>query len=399
MKTKILAVSLVAATAAGLAFLPNHKPVGAGTRPPEVTILPVQQETPKIEVVFVLDTTSSMSGMIQTAKDKIWSIASTMAQADPAPEIRMGLIAFRDRGDDYITRTVDLSDDLDSMYATLMDFRAVGGGDGPESVNAALSDAINSIHWSDDQDTYRVVFLVGDAPPHMDYQNDVAYPATIALAREKGIVVNAIQCGRDQQTQTRWTHIAQLGGGEYFQVDQSGGGVAMATPYDAKLAELSAELDGTRLYYGDAEEKAARQRKVDAAEKLHSGASVASQARRAAFNASDSGHKNFVGEGELVDDVSSGLVDLFRMDEANLPAPLQAMAPEEREAVVKETAERRDALRQEIKELSAQRDAFMKDKIAEMGGAEDSLDHKIHDTVRGQAAAKGIHYEADAVGY
>ena len=84
-------------------------------------------QTPKIDVVFVLDTTGSMGGLIQTAKEKIWAIASTMASAQPTPELRIGLVAYRDRGDAYVTRVVDLSDDLDSVYATLMDFQADGG--------------------------------------------------------------------------------------------------------------------------------------------------------------------------------------------------------------------------------------------------------------------------------
>jgi len=43
----------------------------------------------RIEVVFVLDTTGSMGGLIQAAKEKIW-FATTMAQAEPAPEMKMG---------------------------------------------------------------------------------------------------------------------------------------------------------------------------------------------------------------------------------------------------------------------------------------------------------------------
>jgi uncharacterized protein YegL len=95
--------------------------------------------------VFVLDTTGSMGGLISTAKEKIWSIASTLAQAEQASEISMGLVAYRDRGDAYVTRIVDLDKDLDSMYAKLMDFAADGGGDGPEAVNEALAAAIHDI--------------------------------------------------------------------------------------------------------------------------------------------------------------------------------------------------------------------------------------------------------------
>jgi hypothetical protein len=58
-----------------------------------------------------------------------------------------------------------------------MDFRAEGGGDTPEAVNKALSDAINTISWSSDQNAYRTVFLVGDAPPK-EYQDEASYPQT-----------------------------------------------------------------------------------------------------------------------------------------------------------------------------------------------------------------------------
>ena len=67
-----------------------------------------------------------------------------MASAQQTPQIRIGLVAYRDRGDSYVTKVVDLSVDLDSIYATLMDFEADGGGDTPESVNKALYDAAHS---------------------------------------------------------------------------------------------------------------------------------------------------------------------------------------------------------------------------------------------------------------
>ncbi|BCU06183.1 hypothetical protein Atep_08600 [Allochromatium tepidum] len=58
------------------------------------------------------------------AKDKIWSIAATMAAAQPAPEIRLDLVAYRDRDDDYVTRVVDLTKDLDGLHAELMQLQA-----------------------------------------------------------------------------------------------------------------------------------------------------------------------------------------------------------------------------------------------------------------------------------
>jgi Mg-chelatase subunit ChlD len=389
MKSTLLLSSLFALTAAAVVFYPAAGSHSA-TATQHVSVLPAQR--PKVEVVFVLDTTGSMSGLIQAAKEKIWSIATTMTSAQPAPEIRMGLVAYRDRGDEYVTRVVDLSTDIDSMYAQLMDLQAAGGGDGPESVNQALDRAVNAMTWSRDPDTYRVIFLVGDAPPHMDYQDDVQYPQTLALAAHNGIIVNTIQCGDEAETRQRWQQIAALSQGSYFRVDQAGSAVAIATPFDAELAKLSAALDSTRLYYGSAAERQRFDRKLDATAKLHALASPASQARRAAFNASVSGEENFAGKGELISDVASGRVDLAAVDADLLPEPLQAVPAEERKRIVAESAAKRAELQQQIKLLAERRDEYAAAQVAAAGGAAGSLDDKILGAVREQAKEKGLVY-------
>ena len=392
--SKIIALALLVATATGVALFPTLQKAQATQA---AQVVPAQSH--RIEVVFVLDTTSSMSGLIQAAKEKIWSMATTMAGAQENPDIKMGLVAFRDRGDAYITRVFDLSEDLDSMYASLMDFRAQGGGDGPESVNQALYDAIHKVSWSNDSNVYRVVFLVGDAPPHMDYHNDVKYPVTLAAAAKKGIVVNAIQSGQHHYTRPAWQEIASLGHGEYFQVEDSGNAVAVATPFDEKLSRLAAELEDTRLYFGDAETKVAQKAKLDANARLRKELSAEALARRDTFNATASGKANLLGESELVDAITSGRVELDSIEEENLPASLQAMAPTEQMEVITEQAQRRDQLQQEIRKLSASRSNFIKEKVAAEGGADDSLDEKIYGAVKEQAAAAGLTYDSDSASY
>jgi Mg-chelatase subunit ChlD len=323
MKTKLLAIALFGLTLGSIVYYPQLMAKSIQIDPP------IQQHVnarPKIDVVFVLDTTGSMGDLIQTAKEKIWSVATTMASAQQAPEIRIGLVAYRDRGDAYVTKVVDLSADLDSVYATLMDFQAAGGGDGPESVNKALYDAVHSMSWSQQDQAYQVIFLVGDAPPHMDY-NEVRYPEIVAAARDKGIVINTIQCGDIPTTAGPWAQIASLSHGEFLQVEQAGSAVALNTPFDEEIARLSAQLDDTRLYYGTKEQKAKMNAKVAATEKLHAGLSVASRARRAEFNTSVGGRANLLGENELVAAVVEGTVALDELDEDALPEPLKAMAP------------------------------------------------------------------------
>ena len=389
MKTKILGIALFGLTLASVVYYPQlmAKSIHIDT--------PVQQHVTakaKVDVVFVLDTTGSMSGLIQTAKEKIWSIATTMASAQQAPEIRIGLVAYRDRGDAYVTKVVDLSADLDSVYATLMDFQADGGGDGPESVNKALYDAVHSMSWSEQEQAYQVIFLVGDAPPHMDY-NEVRYPEIVATALDKGIVVNTIQCGDMPTTVGPWSQIASLSHGEFFQVEQAGGAVALNTPFDEEIAELSAQLDDTRLYYGTEEEKEKMDSKVAATEKIHAGLTVASRARRAEFNASVGGRANLLGENELVAAVADGTVALEELDADALPEALKPMAPAEQKAYVAELSEKRETLQRQIRALSEDRGDYLAKKVDEAGGMKGSLDQKVYDAVKEQAGEAGLEYK------
>tara|TARA_R110001599_G_scaffold353459_1_gene592496 strand:- start:199211 stop:200404 length:1194 start_codon:yes stop_codon:yes gene_type:complete len=391
MKIKLLGATLFALTLAAVTVYPAmHRP-GSGVDPNAgATQTPVSN--PTIDVVFVLDTTGSMSGLIHTAKEKIWSIATTMTSSQQTPNMRIGLVGFRDRGDDYVTRVVDLSDDLDSVYAALMEFQAGGGGDGPESVNKALHDAVEHMSWSVDPTAYQVVFLVGDAPPHMDYPDEKQYPEILALAAQKGIVVNTIQCGQSAATLSSWQAIAGLGKGRFFQVEQAGSAVAYATPYDTKIAELSARLDDTRLYYGSIEQKTKMQGKVEATEKLREVASAASLARRGVFNASAGGKKNLLGDNELVDAVASGRVDLDSLDKEALPAALKPLPLEEQRAVIAQVAGERRALEREVQVLARKRDQYISQKVEADGGAEDSLDHQLYEAVSAQAAKAGLEY-------
>jgi Mg-chelatase subunit ChlD len=98
MKTKLIGLTLFALTIGAVIWYPT---INAKNIEQVVQIDPPPRllQKPIVDVVFVLDTTGSMSGLIDAAKEKIWSIASTMAAAQPTPEIRIGLVGYRDRGD------------------------------------------------------------------------------------------------------------------------------------------------------------------------------------------------------------------------------------------------------------------------------------------------------------
>src|SRR6267378_6675912 len=83
-----------------------------------------QARPPRVEVAFVLDTTGSMGGLIDGAKRRIWSIARRIGEGRPRPDLRIALVAYRDIGDAYVTRTYDFTGDMDEVFGHLSDFRA-----------------------------------------------------------------------------------------------------------------------------------------------------------------------------------------------------------------------------------------------------------------------------------
>src|SRR5215813_12310545 len=178
----------------------------------------------------------------------------------PAPQLRVGLVAYRDKGDAYVTKDFDLTTDLDEVFDHLMSFRAEGGGDDPEHVSKALWDAVHKMHWS--QDSMKMIFLVGDAPPHTDYDDGYDYHKIAKEAASRGILIHAIRCGGDPTTGQVWTQIAKLSGGTYASIDQTGGVVATTTPLDGHMADLGKKLADTAIIVGDEDARAHYKAKV-----------------------------------------------------------------------------------------------------------------------------------------
>lgn len=394
---KVIAISLltgatsVAVLANTLLSDPHLDTLQLQTTPGDITPVdfvpptsaPLAQDKPRIEVVFVLDTTSSMSNQIESAKQQIWSIATTLASGEPAPLIKMGLVGFRDRGDDYVTQVIPLSDDLDTLYARLMNFEALGGGDAPEDVNQALSDALTRMQWSQDASTYRTIFLVGDAPAHEDYADGPQWPDLAKLAKSQGIKLNTVLAGNDGAASAQFRQIASLAGGDYLTIGQNVATLT-ATPFDDQIAKLSSEMDDTRVFFGDVAERKALEAKSESTRKIYASAPAAALASRADYNASEAGLANFTAGKDLVDAYQKGSVELEALPAAVLPTELQAMSLSERQAELTKKAEKRKSLEKDLKALTEQRQAYL-DKNAKEDSAAGL--NPILETAKAQAEA------------
>lgn len=169
------------------------------------------QEPVRLDLLFLLDATGSMGDEIAQLKRSIDSIAARVdALGQPKPLTRYGMVVYRDRGDEFVTRTFDFTDDVKRFAGALEQVQAGGGGDGPESLNEALHEAVNGVNWRMDTHTVRLIFLVADAPPHLDYEQDYDYATLMPEAAAKGIKISAIAAsGLDPQGEYIYRQLAQ----------------------------------------------------------------------------------------------------------------------------------------------------------------------------------------------
>lgn len=392
MERKLISVAaLVLAFVVGIAFA-GFSFIGGSIEPVEVPDTPTEppaevrpsgQQT--LEMVFVLDTTGSMGGLLDAAKEKIWSIVNEVMQKQSSPAVRVGLVAYRDRGDEYVTQVVPITSDLDLVYTNLMQLRAAGGGDSPENVRRALAEAVKRAGWSPAKGGLaQVVFLVGDAPPQ-SYADEPDTLATAAEAVRKNMIVNTIQCGRDGETEQAWKKIAEAGQGKYFAIAQNGGVETISTPYDERLSQLGRELGETYMAYGDAELRAERMSAAPAAESVANTASNSARADRALNKAMN----RDAYMDDLLQDIERGKVQLKEVKSENLPEPLQKMSEADRAGEVGKRLDQRKKIRDEILSLSKQRNAHISAERARSGKS-GGFDAAVQAALGEQLARRGI---------
>ncbi len=341
---------------------------------------------PIVEVGFVLDTTGSMGPLIEGAKRKIWSIATTIVESNPDAEIRMGLVAYRDIGDEYVTKVFQLTTDIQDLYANLLELKARGGGDWPESVNEALHVAVTKLSWTQGPEARRIMFLVGDAPPHMDYAQDVKYPEVLRMARDRDITVNAVQAGGARDTERVWREIAQLGHGRYIPIPQDGGHlVVIETPFDIEIIELQNHINGTVIPYGPLRQRSSVEQKTR--QVAAAAPTVASDMAGylTKYSARTGGAEAITGRGDLVADVAAGRQRLSTVRDEDLPDSLRRLSAAERQALIDKQMAERKQLNGRLAELIKRRDQYVANarKKAPASPAS-SFDRVVEETLRTQ---------------
>ena len=209
-----------------------------------------------------------------------------------------------------------------------------------------------------DADALQMVFVAGNESAEQDPR--LTIQRATAAASRRGVVVNAIYCGADSNADARgWQRVATSTNGRYASIDQNAAAVAnVATPFDdgAHGTERRAQRHVHRV------RRRRRARPREPAEQ-DSNAAAMSPAAAASRTVSKAGAL-YRADWDLVGAVESGK-ELAAIPAAELPAELQALPPAEREAFVREKAERRQAYSSRVGELAAARSEYIAEQTRE----------------------------------
>lgn len=189
-----------------------------------------EQAGKQVDVMFVVDTTGSMSDELDYLKAELEHVMLRAGEELANASFRLSVNFYRDEGDEYVVRYFRFHDELSQAVENLRAQSANGGGDYPEAVDQALDNAVNGHAW--EEDAVKILFLVLDAPPHLNEETAASLHSTLAQAAAMGIrIIPVASSGVDEETEFLTRTAAALTGGTYtFLTDDSGVGNSHKAP-------------------------------------------------------------------------------------------------------------------------------------------------------------------------
>ncbi len=388
--------------AAGVAFAAGRH-VGSPTASPTPvsarSVLTVPARAPEVprdtvqdvvQIAILLDTSSSMDGLIHQARSHLWNMVDEMGKMtrivnNKTRGVRVELALYEyghstlPDADGYIRQVLPLTSDLDRVSEELHRL-STNGGD--EYAGQAIQTAVTSLEWSKDPAALRFVFVAGNEP--FD-QGPVSAKVAMAAAQAKDIHVQLIHCGSSEPT---WSAAASLARTDLMTIDQNHVAQHIPAPQDAEILRLGAQLNDTYVAYGAGGVAAqARQKNADAASAQLSPKVALERAqlkRKAAYR----------NEGwDVVDATEKDGEFLAKTDDDQLPDELRGKSLAEKQRIIAARSAERARLKARIGELEAKRSAFLAQEQAKQGApAARSLDTELTRSAKKTAASKGYRF-------
>jgi hypothetical protein len=366
-----------------------HKVAEAPVAPP--TDQPAEGQA-KVQLAILLDTSGSMSGLIEQTKTQLWRIVNTFIDAKQNGQVPFVEVALYEYGNDglsgethWIRQIQPLTRDLDQISADLFSLRTNGGS---EFCGAVVERATLDLSWDSTPGVYKAIFVAGN---EAFTQGPIDANKSCQAAIAKGIIVNTIHCGSEQEgVDGGWKSGAMLADGKFLIIDHNQAVVHIEAPQDAEILRLNTELNKTYIPIGAVgREKWGNQKAQDdnAIAKEESGAAI-----QRAFCKASSNYNN--ANWDLVDACKAEGFKWAGLKEEELPEEMKKLDEAGRKAYVAKKEEERKSIQTSIQRLNEEREAFVLEKRKEQGDEVDNtLDKVVVNTVREQAEKKGYQFE------
>jgi len=348
------------------------------------------EKQPLVQMAILLDTSGSMSGLIDQARTELWAIVNEFMFASKdgrTPELQVALYEYgksslsAEQG--YIREILPLTTDLDKVSEELFALNTNGG---EEYCGWVIKEATRSLKWSDSPDDLKVIFIAGNEP---FTQGPVDYRQACKAAISKNIVVNTIHC-RDEARgiEGMWKDGALLADGEFINIDHNRRVVHVEAPQDDEITRLSAMLNTTYLAYGQNGRVACeRQTQQDMnAATVSKSAEVGRAVTKASVNYNNS-------TWDLVDAVTREKLNLDELNEEDLPEEMRELDAEERLAYITAKAKQRAEISKKIQQLNQQRKEYVAEQMKKLQPGGDTLGSAVIKAIRGQAGRRNFEFK------
>ncbi len=348
--------------------------------------LPRDTAVDTVQIALLLDTSSSMDGLINQARSHLWNIVDQMGSMTRVVDgktrgVRVELALYEygnsrlSSASGYIRQVLPFTSDLDKVSEQLNALMTTGGS---EYAGQVIQTAASELAWSSEPGALKFVFVAGNEG--FD-QGPVSADAAMKMAKGKDISVQLIHCGGTDAT---WSSAALLAGTDLTSIDQDRVAHHIPAPQDDAILRLGSELNGTYLAYGaEGQAAVARQAQADVASgKLSKKVAL----ERSQLKAKPS-YKNSTWD--LVDAVEGDAGFLAKTDDAALPADLRGKSLEEKQKIVADNAAGRARIKAEIAKLERERAAFLAAEKAKAAPDAPSLETELMKGTRKVAGQKG----------
>ena len=336
-----------------------------------------------IQVALLLDTSGSMSGLIEQAKSQLWTILNELARTErdgTDTELEIALYEYgntsRARRHIQIHKLTDFTTDMDLISEKLFALTTDGGD---EYCGAVIKTSLDELEWTN-KDDLKIIYIAGNEP---FTQGHVSYTSACNNAKGKGVTVNTIYCG-DYQTGIKeyWQAGAIAGGGEYLHIDHNQETTYIQTPYDDQINQLNIQLNNTYIPFGKYGASKKESQKSQDANAQHY--SSANSAERAVYKSSKKYRAS-----------TWDLVDAYKDDKSIvkkaklLPDSLQNLTPNDLEARIQVISQQRASIQDQIQELDKKRRKYKAEKASTETESESNLQRSMLKSIEKQAKQKG----------